>query len=94
MTGKDSNGKSDFPWIKNNKPLGSSCDIYSIQEASIRANDPNSLLDVIDERDYDLKNSSYSSQLNGDGTFKNKINKIEWICNNFKVTTKELKEKK
>jgi hypothetical protein len=68
---------SDKIEIKRFKKNKISCNIYNIQEASIRANDQNSLLDVIDERDYDLKNSSYSSQLNVNGTFKNKINKIE-----------------
>lgn len=78
MTGKDSKGKSDFDWIKKNKPLGSSLNIYEIKEASIHT-DANCLLDVVNEEDYDLPK------------FKNKIKKIEWITENFKTTTKELK---
>jgi hypothetical protein len=78
MTGKTKEGKSDFEWIKKNKPLGSSLNIYKIQEASIHT-DENCLIDKIDEADYDLPK------------FKTAIQKIEWICDNFKVCSKGLK---
>lgn len=79
MTGKTKEGKSDFPWIKNNKPLGSSLGIYNIKEAS-KYTDANCLIDQIDERDYDLPK------------FKTEIEKIEWVCDNFKVCTRGLKK--
>ena len=80
ITGKTSDGKSNFPWIKNNKPLGSSLGIYNIEEASIYT-DANCLIDKINELDYDLPK------------FRTELKKIEWVCDNFKVCTKHLKEK-
>lgn len=79
MTGKTKEGKSNFPWIKNNQPLGSSLGIYNIREAS-KYTDANCLIDQIDERDYDLPK------------FKTEIEKIEWVCDNFKVCTRGLKK--
>lgn len=76
MTGKTSKGESNFEWIKNNKPLGSSLDIYEIKEASTYYNVKN-LLDEINEEDYGKQ-------------FKSQIKKIEWICDNFKVCTNHL----
>lgn len=77
MTGKTSANKSDFSWIKSNKPLGSSLNIYEIKEASVHT-DENCLLDKINEENYDLPK------------FKTELAKIEWICDNFKVCTKKL----
>ncbi|MDR2461898.1 MAG: hypothetical protein LBD05_01715, partial [Mycoplasmataceae bacterium] len=64
-------------------PLVSSLSIYQIKEATPIAHDKKSIFDVIKEEDYDLHK------------FPSEIKKIEWICDNFKVTTKELiKQKK
>ncbi|MCL8210341.1 hypothetical protein LT336_00071 [Spiroplasma sp. JKS002671] len=78
MTGKTSKNETNFKWIKNNKPLGSSLNIYEIKEASIYT-DENCLLDLVDEKDYDLPE------------FPSEKSKIEWITEHFKITTKEIK---
>ena len=79
MTGKTKDGKSNFPWSKDNEPLGSSLGVYDIKEAS-KYTDANCLIDQIDERDYDLPK------------FKTEIEKIEWVCDNFKVCTRGLRK--
>jgi adenine specific DNA methylase Mod len=52
MTGKTSDGKSNFPWIERNKPLGDSLDVYRIE--SIK-NNSREIFNKINVDDYDQK---------------------------------------
>ncbi len=71
-----SSNNSKFDWQKN-APLGGSLDVIEIKETS--SSDPKSI-DKIEETVYELEK------------FTNINKKIEWVCSNFDITTKELEE--
>ncbi|WP_338983943.1 site-specific DNA-methyltransferase [Spiroplasma endosymbiont of Othius punctulatus] len=78
MLGKSSKGENGFDWIgkfKNN-PLGGSLKTFNIEKIK---NNSEKVFDVIDESNYDIAE-------------KMNINKkVDWVCNNFEVTSKVLK---
>ena len=80
MTGKCYDGTSNFDWLKKNKPLGDNLLVLDIAEVSnFEAVSGKTALDVIDETLY------------GNERFTVK-EKVEWVCNNFDVTQKQLEE--
>lgn len=82
MTGECYDGNKNFPWIEKNSPLGDNLDVYNIKEVStFEAGNGNTPFDVIDETLY------------GKQKFMSKKEKVEWVCKNFEITTKELGEK-
>lgn len=81
MTGKSLNGKKDFQWIKDNEPLGGSLDVYNIESiSSSEFEKGKTAFDVIDETLY------------GKDKIKKQSEKIAWVCENFAITQKTLKE--
>ena len=81
MTGSCYDGSTDFAWIKSNKPLGGSLDVYEIAEvANFEASEGKTPFDVIDETLY------------GKEKFKTIQEKIEWVCNNFEKTQKKMED--
>lgn len=79
MTGKCYDGTNDFGWIKENKPLGGSLNVYDIcKVANFEQTKGKTPFDVIDETCYDLPK------------FTTVKEKIKWICENFEITQKEL----
>lgn len=83
MTGTCYDGTSDFSWIKDNKPLGGSLDVYEIKSVSnsehVCGKTP---FDVIDETLY------------GKEKFESLEDKVRWVCENFEITQDKLVEKK
>ena len=79
MTGSCYDGTSDFEWIKNNKPLGGSLDVYEIATVSnseqVKDKTP---FDVIDETLY------------GKERFNNLEDKVKWVCDNFEITQRQV----
>ncbi|AVP48999.1 site-specific DNA-methyltransferase [Williamsoniiplasma luminosum] len=77
MTGKSTNGIVKQKWLKNDshKPYGGVLEVYEIEKAKI--NDIN-IFNLIDPICYGVKKESLKE-------------KIEWISENFKIATKELK---
>ena len=81
MTGKCYDGSSDFDWIKNNEALGGSLDVYDIKEVESNNLTPDkTAFDLIDETLY------------GQPKFKNVVDKIKWVCENFEITLNELEK--
>lgn len=81
MTGSCYDGNSNFDWIKENIALGDNLDVYEIAEvASFEATEGSTPFDVIDETLY------------GQESFSSIKEKIEWVCNNFEITQKQLGE--
>lgn len=81
MTGKCYDGSGDFDWIKNNEALGGSLDVYDIKEVESNNLTPdNTAFDLIDETLY------------GQQKFKNVVDKIKWVCENFEITLNELEK--
>lgn len=79
MTGCCYDGTNDFDWLKENQPYGNSLDITEIKTvANFERTIGKTPFDVIDETIYDKKK------------FENIKDKIEWICNNFEITEKEI----
>lgn len=82
MTGSCYDGNSDFPWIKDNEPLGNSLTVYDISEvANFESTEGKTPFDVIDETAYGLPK------------FENINDKIAWVCENFDGTQKYLEGK-
>ena len=82
MTGKCYDNKSNFEWIKKNEALGGSLDVYEIESVFNKEKTKGkSAFDVIDETLYGLEK------------FKNKNDKIKWVCENFEHTQKYLEGK-
>ncbi|MBQ6280405.1 MAG: site-specific DNA-methyltransferase [Mycoplasma sp.] len=76
MTGKSSDN-SKFKWIDENEPLDGSLDVIDIKETS--SFDPKSIT-KIDEAIYDFdKHKTISEHIN-------------WVCQNFDITTKKIEE--
>ena len=80
MTGECYDGTNDFEWIKKNKALGGTLDVYEIGEISNSLQDKgDNPFEVIDETLYGLKKLLPEQ-------------KIEWVCNNFEHTQKYLED--
>jgi adenine-specific DNA-methyltransferase len=81
MTGKCYDGANDFGWIKKNEPLGGSLLVLDIAEvANFESTAGKTPFDVIDETLY------------GYEEFKTVKEKTNWVCGNFEITQKRLKE--
>lgn len=81
MTGECYDGTKDFEWSKNNTPLGDNLDVYEIEQvANFEATEEKTPFDVIDETLYGIEK------------FKAIQEKIDWVCNNFEITQKQLEE--
>ena len=79
MTGSCYDGSNDFPWLKENEPYGGNLDVYEIAEvANFESAEGKTPFDVIDEALYGKEKFS---------TLKEKIN---WVCQNFEKTQKNL----
>ena len=79
MQGECYDGSTDFNWNKSNDCFGDSLDVYEIAEVSsfesVAGQTP---FDVIDETLYGVEKFS---------TLKEKV---EWVCNHFEITQKEI----
>lgn len=81
MSGSCYDGSSDFLWLKDNIPLGDNLDVFEIADVSnFEATEKKTPFDLIDERLY------------GKEKFENVKDKIEWVCENFEATQKQLEE--
>ena len=79
MLGKSLNGNSNFPWIEDNEPYGGNLDVYEIADvANFESADGKTAFDVIDETLY------------GKEKFSTVKEKIDWVCQNFEKTQKNL----
>lgn len=79
MSGECYDGNKNYDWIKNNKPYGDNLDVYEINKvANFESSENKTPFDVIDETLYGLDE------------FKSIKEKIEWVCNNFEHTQKNL----
>lgn len=79
MTGSCYDGTSDFAWLKDNEPLGDNLDVYEIADVSnFEATEGKTPFDVIDETLY------------GKEKFSSLKEKVEWVCENFEATQKQL----
>ena len=79
MFGKSLNGNSNFPWIEDNEPYGGNLDVYEIADvANFESADGKTPFDVIDETLY------------GKEKFSTVKEKIDWVCQNFEKTQKNL----
>ncbi len=79
MFGKSLNGNSNFPWIEDNEPYGGNLDVYEIADvANFESADGKTPFDVIDETLY------------GKEKFSTVKEKIDWVCQNFDKTQKNL----
>ena len=79
MFGKSLNGNSNFPWLKDNEPYGGNLDVYEIADvANFESADGKTPFDVIDETLY------------GKEKFSTVKEKIDWVCQNFDKTQKNL----
>ena len=79
MLGKSLNGNSNFPWIEDNEPYGGNIDVYEIADvANFESADGKTAFDVIDETLY------------GKEKFSTVKEKIDWVCQNFDKTQKNL----
>lgn len=79
MLGKSLNGNSNFPWLKDNEPYGGNLDVYEIADvANFESADGKTAFDVIDETLY------------GKEKFSTVKEKIDWVCQNFEKTQKNL----
>lgn len=82
MSGSCYDGTNDFTWLKDNTPLGDNLDVYEIADVSnFEATEGKTPFDVVDETLY------------GKEKFSSLQEKIEWVCENFEVTQKQLEEK-
>ena len=79
MSGECYDGNTKFDWIKNNEPYGDNLDVYEIEKvANFESSENKTPFDVIDETLYGLDK------------FTSIKDKIEWVCNNFEHTQKNL----
>lgn len=82
MTGKCYDGSTDFEWNKKNAPLGGNLEVCNIATVSNFETTPKkTAFDVIDETLY------------GQEPFATVQEKVEWVCNNFENTQKQLEAK-
>lgn len=81
MSGCCYDSNSTFDWIKNNTALGDNLDVYEIKDvANFEATEGKTPFDVIDETRY------------GEERFRTIQEKIDWVCNKFEITQKQLEE--
>ena len=79
MSGECYDGNTKFDWIKNNEPYGDNLDVFEIDKvANFESSENKTPFDVIDETLYGLNK------------FNSVKKKIEWVCNNFEHTQKDL----
>ena len=79
MSGECYDGTKDFDWIKNNEPYGDNLDVYEIDKvANFESSENKTPFDVIDETLYGLDK------------FVSIKDKVEWVCNNFEHTQKNV----
>ncbi len=79
MSGECYDGTNDFDWIKSNEAYGDNLDVYEIEKvANFESSENKTPFDVIDETLYGLDK------------FTSIKDKIEWVCNNFEHTQKNL----
>ena len=79
MSGECYDGNKEFDWINNNEPYGDNLDVYEIGKvANTESTEGKTPFDVIDETLY------------GVDKFTSIKDKIEWVCNNFEHTQKNL----
>lgn len=79
MSGECYDGTKDFDWIRNNEPYGDNLDVYEINKvANFESSENKTPFDVIDETLYGLNK------------FTSIKDKIEWVCNNFEHTQKNV----
>ncbi len=78
MTGSCYDGSKDFPWLKDNEPYNANLDVYEIEHISNLATPQQNPFEAIDETLY------------GKEKFKTIKEKIDWVCQNFEKTQKEL----
>ena len=84
MTGECYDKSKDFKMAKDGfEPYGNSLDVYEIETvANFERTIGKTPFDVIDETNYDILR------------FQNIKDKIEWICNNFEITEKNIESDK
>lgn len=81
MTGSCYNGTKDFAWLKDNTPLEDNLDVYEIADVSnFEATEGKTPFDVIDETLYGKEKCTSIKE------------KVEWVCENFEATQKQLEE--
>ncbi len=79
MSGECYDGTKDFDWIRNNEPYGDNLDVYEINKvANSESSENKTPFDVIDETLYGLDK------------FVSIKDKVEWVCNNFEHTQKNV----
>ena len=79
MLGQSLNGNINYPWREENEPYGGNLDVYEIAEvANFESTDGKTPFDVIDETLY------------GKEKFSTVKEKIDWVCQNFEKTQKNL----
>ena len=79
MSGECYDGTNDFDWIKSNEAYGDNLDVYEIEKvANFESSENKTPFDVIDETLYGLNK------------FNSVKDKIEWVCNNFEHTQKNI----
>lgn len=81
MTGSCYDGTKDFVWLKDNTPLEDNLDVYEIADVSnFEATAGKTPFDVIDETLYGKEKCTSIKE------------KVEWVCENFEATQKQLEE--
>ncbi len=81
MTGECYDKTNNFKWLESNTPFGDNLDVYEIKDvANFEATEGKTPFDVIDETLYGVEK------------FITMQEKIEWVCNNFEITQKQLEE--
>lgn len=81
MSGNCYDNNNSFGWIESNTALGDNLDVYEIADvANFEATEGKTPFDVIDETLYGVEK------------FTTMQEKVEWVCNNFEVTQKQLEE--
>ena len=81
MTGSCYDGTTDFAWLNDNAPLGDNLDVYEIVDVSnFEATEGKTPFDVIDETLYGKEKCTSIKE------------KVEWVCENFEATQKQLEE--
>lgn len=79
MIGNSLDGTNNFPWLENNEPYGGNLDVYEIGDvANFESAKGKTPFDVIDETLY------------GKEKFSTVKEKIDWVCQNFDKTQKNL----
>ena len=81
MAGSCYDNSCSYDWIKNNTALGDNLDVYEIKDvANFEATEGKTPFDVIDETLYGVEK------------FRTIQEKIDWVCNKFEITQKQLEE--